>query len=215
MIDSPFRLRQLQITDSELVEGRAVQEVIRKSTQLQVLSLAGNRISHDFINDVYGALANNDKLMLKVVDLARNRINVQAVIKLSPLLDREQYLGRSLRVLDLSQNKLQNIGCESLALALCHNERLLYLDVSYNELADRALYYLAEMLSHTTSLRYLAMIGNHFTSKVLFQLAMAICSNVRSQLQIMKMGLVECSEIEMTKFIQNGLVFSSLHYLHI
>jgi len=60
MIDSPFRLRQLQITDSELVEGRAIQEVIRKSTQLQVLGLAGNWISHEFINDVFGALANND-----------------------------------------------------------------------------------------------------------------------------------------------------------
>lgn len=127
----------------------------------------------------------------------------------------DAYLGQNLAVLDLRDNKIGNIGCESMVQQLHQNNKLKYLDISANLLEDRALYYVAEMLKHNQSIRFLSCLGNSFTAKVLYTFAKALCHNTTSSLQVLKLGQVTCSEVEMTKFIANGLALSNLHFLYI
>ena len=131
------------------------------------------------------------------------------------MLKADSYLGERLRILDLSNNKIMNIGCETISESLKQNRTLQYLDLGYNKLEDRALYYVAEMLAHNQSLRFLSLLGNQFTGRSLYHLAKSLCANVVSRLQILKLGTITCSETEMYKFVNNGLVLTNLHLVYI
>lgn len=49
-------------------------------------------------------------------------------------------------VLDLSHNKIGNVGCEAICEHLKSNTYLEYLDISFNFIEDRGLYYMSEVL---------------------------------------------------------------------
>ena len=83
-----------------------------------------------------------------MLELQYTQATVQDAIRLATVLKADSYLGERLRILDLSNNKIMNIGCETIAESLKQNRTLQYLDLGYNKLEDRALYYVAEMLAH-------------------------------------------------------------------
>jgi hypothetical protein len=92
-------------------------------------------------------------------------------MRIATVLKDTHVISRNLLSLDLSHNKIANIGLESICLALYKNQTLQYLDISFNSLEDRALYFLGDMLKHNTGLKYLSCIGNQFTKRCLFHFA--------------------------------------------
>jgi len=127
---------------------------LRYNTTLQKLNLTRNDITDNGATYLGNALKYNTGL--QALNLTRNDIT-DGVKKLAEGL----FNNTSLKILDLSYNKIGDIGALHLANSLLTNTSLQSLLLGYTRIGDIGAEYLANALSHNTSLKQLYL---YFTS---------------------------------------------------
>ena len=107
-------------------------------------------------------------------------------------------------MLNLSKNKLGNIGCEVICKSMKKNNSLKYLDMSDNQIEDKGLFHAAKMLGENNSLQVLDLSGNNFEGTVLSQFANGF-TNPDSSLYLLKLGQIRGSPDLIHDFISRTL----------
>lgn len=109
-----------------------------------------------------------------------------------------------------------NIGTETLANFIKNNGTLKFLDLSFNQIGDRGLFSLAECLLVNSRLQVLNILGNEFGNKALLPFAQALVDNKNLKLLILKIGDINCDQVEFRNFINAGFMTAThLRYLYV
>jgi hypothetical protein len=83
-----------------------------------VLDLSLTGINDECLEMLASSTGKNMGCCLKALYLSNNKLGVQGAIRISSMLKQTHKVGRNLISLDLSHNKIANIGFESICLSL-------------------------------------------------------------------------------------------------
>ena len=123
-----------------------------------------------------------------------------------------------LQVLTLRNNKIGNIGAETIGSFLKTNNTLKYLDLSFNLFEDGALESISGALRINQCLRFLGILGNEFKNRGILALSNALeykYDELNSTLMILRVGDIACDDHIFNRFILEGVVSAKeLRYLY-
>ncbi|CDW85255.1 ankyrin unc44 [Stylonychia lemnae] len=177
-----------------------------------------NTLGDQGLDHIVQAMKNNPKGDMRILRISKNKLSIQAAIRLSHVLKKRpnNLQPLNLQILKMSYNEIGNIGTETLASFIKKNGTLKYLDVSFNQIGDRGLYSLADCLLENEKIEVLNMLGNEFTEKSLASLGNALVENEKIKLIILKLGNLKCDKPGFLNFINNGYMISKkLRYLYL
>ena len=98
-----------------------------------------------------------------MLQFAECGLDAQAAIRLSRYLAQpENQIGHHLKLLNLSGNRIGDLGMEILLPYIEINFNIVYLDVSNNQIGDRGLLAIGGIILKNTSIQTLYAEGNSF-----------------------------------------------------
>ena len=175
---------------------KVVSSVIVRNCNLKILNLSNNRLQNEII-EVVKALEHTTTL--EVLNLTKSNIQEGAAAAISAIINsntslREFYIANnnlkfsivvilkflnktsSLKVLDLSDNKIPEEAGDAIASVVLHNPRLEELYLNSNNL-NAGILKVAKALQHISTLRILDLRNNNIPQEACDELALAIKSN--------------------------------------
>ena len=140
---------------------------------MERLELAGNHLGVDATRSLAQVLLDCDRL--RSLDLRNNRLGGAGMWVLANVFVQERSF--SITSLDVSGNKLGDVGARALGLALTDNQGLQVLGTEHNLIGDSGCAALAAGLAANSSLRELRLAGNRFGADGFAALAEAVGSS--------------------------------------
>jgi len=140
---------------------RSISEALRTNTTLRTLVLTDCHLTADGANGLCDALKDNHTLTH--LDISWNQLGRKATKGISKLIQRND----TMKVLDLSRNHIgySNVGMEKLSVALKSNKSLRVLDLGDNRIENPGAKWLGRALKCNSGLDSLRLSGNDFTDK--------------------------------------------------
>ena len=118
LVVNNFQLKVVRVNKTAVTDiAPSFKSLIRKNP-VKVLELTETQIDDQFIEVICSTIHNKQDVEITVLDFSKNCINNKAAIRIAPILKEDASLGRRLTVLDLSHNRIGNIGCESIVQCL-------------------------------------------------------------------------------------------------
>ncbi|KAJ4455631.1 putative leucine rich repeat only protein 3 [Paratrimastix pyriformis] len=145
--------RLFSLREEPLVHFAAM---LRTNSTLQSLDLSKHRIRDEGVRTLCEQLAANDTL--RHLSLRCNQITMEGGCAIGRMLE-----GSHLTTLDLSANRVDDLGAVAIAKALQNNRFLVSLDLTNNSVGEEGLVAFANALPANDTLTRLFLWGNRFT----------------------------------------------------
>lgn len=162
-----FTLETLNIenpTFNSVMQETAIHlaKMLAINTSLQKLSLKKYRLRCDGMFTLSQHLLENN--VLRVLDISCNEISADGAEALAVYLANPNCV---LESLNISSNRLVDLGAKAMAQAISQNNTLIHIDLTNNNIQNEGLSRLAEALFHNTTMLSFKLFGNHFDQECL------------------------------------------------
>ena len=183
-----LNLSLFEITDDGV---NAISEYLTEATQIQQISLPGNKLAADGMKRLVKAITNSTICKLIIPD---NIISDDGARFISKYLEGNS----SLQELDVSKNKIGDDGAIHIIKAIHNNTALQVVQMSHNIITDEGMIGISECLKHNRSLQQLNVSHNKFGEKTLLDIAEALQQN--AMLLNLDISGIVMSDSDLTSF---------------
>ena len=220
----------LKLHNNKLQNLRNFSTAIVSTATVKVLDISYNKFASEDIIAI-----SDTTCCLEELDISGNKLDDKSALKLSEGIQQTKTLksltavsidqlgaisiadgvkNTSLKVLNMSNNKISDNGAIQIASSLEVNQTLTELSISYNGIGSQGAIAIAKSLAQNNSLKKLNISGNHIGQDSATEIAKAICKN-RTLEELSFLGDDTEDDQSYMKILESLHRYNSLYKLHI